>query len=614
MNAPPTYPPFPPGSPFDPSSTPHRDASTTEDPSPAPSRRKKPPTFEAESDSKGVSHNEHAWPRSGANAHEPELDTRSFPSRVTAYRGLVPAPKPTRPTAPARGRDLAALFGFVVLADVLLYTFGNEGTAQGAFFLVAAVLAVVTARKARLSLRASALLGLLSLISVHLAWQGGGLGTVVAMGLLAASTVVVRMKHAIVPDVLASMGATAWASFGRLLSHARGARSLVLPPKDGPTRPPFAWSTVLAPLAALALFTGVFLLANPVLEAWATRAFGSISLPSPVRPLFWMLSALAGAAILKPALRRVWQAELGPRSHVAQDDSSAISEKAHGMARNTLIAVNAIFLLENAVDALSLWVGRPPAGLGYTEYAHRGTAWLTFALFLSTALLGAIFRGAFHFDPRATTVRKLAYVWAVQNVVLALGTFRRIQLYVDLSGLTSLRILGILGTALVVTGLVFVLRMIATKRTIGWLVSRQLDALVVFSVLYLAAPTELVSSEWNQTRIFAGQYAPLLNVVVSTHADENVPALVKLLAHPDPIVRKGTAALLSRRAAPNLRTLSGVVAARSLERNADTITKLSPPEETEKNLEALEKLAGLANEDEARWDYRGRGGVRSDSL
>ena len=221
------------------------------------------------------------------------------------------------------------------------------------------------------------------------------------------------------------------------------------------------------------------------------------------------------------------------RSNAAVDDSSVVSEKALGMARNTLVAVNAIFLLENAVDALSLWVGRPPAGLGYTEYAHRGTAWLTFALFLSTAVLGAIFRGAFHFDSRAKTVRTLAYVWAAQNVILALGTFRRIQLYVDLSGLTSLRILGILGTSLVVTGFALVVLMIRKRLTLGWLFHRKLDALVVFSVLYVVAPTELLSTEWNQRRLFDGQYAPLLNVVASTHANENVPALVKLLAHPD---------------------------------------------------------------------------------
>lgn len=532
----------------------------------------------------------------------------------TAYRGELPAPRTPRPTAPARPRELLALVAFVVGADVLLYTFGSLGLAQAAFFGLAGALVIVPARERRISPRLAAAVGLLAMVAGHLAWSGGGLGTVLASSLVLAIAVLVRMRHATVADGVASMAASLWAMPGRLASAARGGMRLSAPPRNGAARAPFAWSTVVLPLAAFLLFASVFVFANPVLEAWAVRALGSISFPSPVRPLFWLAAAACGAVTLRPALRRAWQSRLGRRSHAAFDDTSLVSDKALGLARNTLVAVNAIFLLENAVDALSLWVGRPPAGLGYTEYAHRGTAWLTFALVLSTALLGAIFRGAFHFDPRAKTVRALAYVWAAQNVMLALGTFRRIQLYIDLSGLTSLRILGILGTTLVATGFGLVVVMIRKKRTIGWLLHRKLDALVVASVLYVVAPTELLSTEWNQRRLFDGQYAPLLNVVANSRADENVPALVKLLTHPDPVVQKGTAALLASRATPDTATLSGVFAARALDAHKTELETLSPPSDRPNDLAALWKLAGVANEDEASFDYRGRGGVRSESF
>lgn len=532
----------------------------------------------------------------------------------TAYRGELPAPRTPRPTAPARPRELLALVAFVVGADVLLYAFGSLGLAQAAFFGLAGALVIVSARERRISPRLAAAVGLLAMVAGHLAWSGGGLGAVLASSLVLAIAVLVRMRHATVADGVASMAASLWAMPGRLASAARGGMRLTAPPRNGAARAPFAWSTVVVPLAAFLVFASVFVFANPVLEAWTVRALGSISFPSPVRPLFWLAAAACGAVTLRPALRRAWQSRLGRRSHAAFDDTSLVSDKALGLARNTLVAVNAIFLLENAVDAVSLWVGRPPAGLGYTAYAHRGTAWLTFALVLSTALLGAIFRGAFHFDPRAKTVRALAYVWAAQNVMLALGTFRRIQLYVDLSGLTSLRILGILGTTLVATGFGLVVVMIRKKRTIGWLLHRKLDALVVASVLYVVAPTELLSTEWNQRRLFDGQYAPLLNVVANSHADENVPALVKLLTHPDPIVKRGTAALLASRRPPDPGTLSGVVAARALAEHEGEIEALSPPSDRANDLAALWKLAGVANEDEASFDYRGRGGVRSGSF
>ena len=512
----------------------------------------------------------------------------------TAYRGELPAPRTPRPTAPARPRELLALVAFVVGADVLLYTFGGLGLAQAAFFGLAGALVIVSARERRISPRLAAAVGLLALVAGHLAWSGGGGGTVLASSLVLAIAVLVRMRHATVADGVASMAASLWAMPGRLASAARGGMRLTAPPRNGATRAPFAWSTVVLPLAAFLVFASVFVFANPVLEAWAVRALGSISLPSPVRPLFWLVAAACGAVTLRPALRRAWQSRLGRRSHAAVDDTSFVSDKALGLARNTLVAVNAIFLLENAVDALSLWVGRPPAGLGYTEYAHRGTAWLTFALVLST--------------------RALAYVWAAQNVMLALGTFRRIQLYIDLSGLTSLRILGILGTTLVATGFCLVVVMIRKKRTIGWLLHRKLDALVVASVLYVVAPTELLSTEWNQRRLFDGQYAPLLNVVANSRADENVPALVKLLRHPDPVVQKGTAALLASRATPDTATLSGLMAARALDAHKTELETLSPHGDRSNDLAALWKLAGVANEDEASFDYRGRGGVRSESF
>jgi len=543
------------------------------------------------------------------DAHVPP-EARGYAGPASAYRGAMPpAFVPPRPAGTARPRELVGLAVFVVLADVLVYSFGDHGLAQAAFFPLAALLAVLVAKKGGPSMRLGGALGLLGLVAARLAWAGAGFATVLAVGLVFGVAVLARARGATLADVAWTSVTSALATPGRVTTALRGARGIF---GKGPTKdaPRFAWRTVFVPAAALLVFAGVFLFANPVLEAWTTRLLAKIALPSPVRPIFWCLSFAAGAVLFRPALRRALQGTLGKRSHAAADDATFVEATRLTMARNTLVALNAIFLLENAVDALSLWAGRPPAGLGYTEYAHRGTAWLTFGLVLSTIVLGAIFRGAFHFDARVKTVRALAYVWAAQNLVLALGTFRRIQIYVDLSGLTSVRILGIFGTALVVTGLCLAIRMIQGKKSIGWLLHRKLDALVVFTVLFVAAPTDYVSTRWNASRILAGQYAPLLNVVQNTGDDENVPAMVKLLDHPDPIVRRGVAGLLARRPETNDLSLSALVAKRTLAESGARITELSPKDEVQGNVAALVKLSGAANEDEASFDYRSRGGAR----
>jgi hypothetical protein len=53
------------------------------------------------------------------------------------------------------------------------------------------------------------------------------------------------------------------------------------------------------------------------------------------------------------------------------------------------------------------------------------------------------------------------------------------------------------------------------------------------------------------------------------------------------------------------------VAAEALARRATELDALASDETAGAQLAALRKLAGLANADEDRYDFRGRGGVRS---
>jgi hypothetical protein len=214
------------------------------------------------------------------------------------------------------------------------------------------------------------------------------------------------------------------------------------------------------------------------------------------------------------------------------------------VARNALVLLNVLFLAYDGLDATYLWSGRPPAGMTTQQYAHEGAFWLTVALALLTAIVGALFRGPLALDPRATLVRKLAYVWMAQGAVLGLGTYRRIAIHVAHSGLSDLRIVGILGTTLVAYGVALVAFKLRTRRTLAWLVRRQLDAFVVTVVLYAVTPTHYVSARVNVARIASREDGPLLHMFRQSKEAESAAALVPLLHHPDGIVRMGVAALL----------------------------------------------------------------------
>ena len=260
-----------------------------------------------------------------------------------------------------------------------------------------------------------------------------------------------------------------------------------------------------------------------------------------------------------------------------------------------------------------------PQGIGHTEYAHRGASWLTVALLLATVVLGFIFRGSVATDPRAKWHFRLAYLWAAQNLVLAAGTFRRIQMYVDFSGLTQLRILGIFGTALVVVALGLIMLKLSRRENMTWLLRRQLDALGIAAILFVAAPTHALCMQFNVGRIERGEYRPLLHLFEQTITAEAVPALIPLLDHSDISIRRGAADLLEQQAkllheedAKAIRwtewSMSRKNALRALATNDAKIQALAPHTEAS-------QLRGIASEvngqpEEGGW-YEGGEGVRS---
>ncbi|TMQ06288.1 MAG: DUF4173 domain-containing protein, partial [Deltaproteobacteria bacterium] len=156
-----------------------------------------------------------------------------------------------------------------------------------------------------------------------------------------------------------------------------------------------------------------------------------------------------------------------------------------------------------------------------------------------------LFRGPIEHHARGRLARGLAYVWAAQNVILAAGTFRRIQMYIAYSGLTQLRIVGIFGTALATLGLAIVVYKLWRRRTMLWVMRRQLDALAIAVAVFIVMPSDDLAMRYNVARIADDQYRPLLHLYEQPIRDEAVPALLPLLDHPDPVVREGVAVIVA---------------------------------------------------------------------
>ena len=192
--------------------------------------------------------------------------------------------------------------------------------------------------------------------------------------------------------------------------------------------------------------------------------------------------------------------------------------KVEDIARRAGLSKGAVYLYFKA---------RLPAGITWTAYTHAGCGWLTFGLFLSSVVLGFIFWRKLNFHPKSDILKRIAYVWIVQNAVLALGTLRRIHMYIDYSGLTHLLL---------------------------WLLRRYIAAFATGLLVLVITPHGLVCATYNVSRILKEKPHATWPVVLKELPADAMPPIVSLLDYhrkdgdisKEKLVREGIAAILGQ--------------------------------------------------------------------
>ncbi|MFN5995782.1 MAG: DUF4173 domain-containing protein [Paracoccaceae bacterium] len=106
-----------------------------------------------------------------------------------------------------------------------------------------------------------------------------------------------------------------------------------------------------------------------------------------------------------------------------------------------------------------------PSGMTYAEYAHRGAYPL-----LATAMLAMAFAVlARPFWHGHRLIQPLMLLWLLQNVVLTGAAALRLDLYIEVYGLTYLRLYALIWMALVACGLGLAIVQMALSRGTEWL-------------------------------------------------------------------------------------------------------------------------------------------------
>lgn len=448
---------------------------------------------------------------------------------------------------PVTGRELVAVLLLVVLSDLTIYR--GEGFAADAVLFVAAPLLLWIGASQRESNWSTIIVALLlGLAAIKLIWCGSWLLVACGWGLLFAFSMALAGACPYVLETLVFASQTVRSGYEGLSAYGRVLERRT----DSQQRSP--WLNVGLPLMAVLGFGTIFVLANPDLVTLVSRRLEAIV--QTLRRLlegfsfwemvFWTLSLWMSVGLIRP--------HVGPRGPTAAADESRglqpiAAVPLYEAFRNTLLAVIGLFAVYLVYEFYTLWFGHFPREFFYSgrvhKYAHEGAAWLTLALALATVVLSLIFRSGTLDDPRLPALKRLAWLWSLQNGLLAITVYHRLLIYIGFNGMSRMRLVGLFGITCVVVGFVLVLWKIAFHKRFAWLLRRQLWTVAAAVYLFALIPVDAIIHRYNVSRILAGDPAPSVQISVQPMTAEGYLMLPALLGADDAVIREGIRALLA---------------------------------------------------------------------
>ncbi|NUQ64019.1 MAG: DUF4173 domain-containing protein [Pirellulales bacterium] len=479
------------------------------------------------------------------------------PRRQSGGRSSVVADPPSELAAakePVRWRELLAILLAIALADLTIYR-GHGFAGYAALFAASTFLLLLGTPRLRSHAAAGLVVVMLLVLAAKLAWCGHAGLVAAGFVLIVAVAMTLAGRKPYVLDIAVYALQTPVAGWIGLSHYMRSADSLQRrgPPRGG-------WLSVGLPLVAVLAFGALFVLANPDLAAsfretlrWAFDSFADwLRRFSPTwgELFFWVAVAWLVIGLLRPVVRDSVLAGLSTRDDRGDWATAPPAESPlYAAVRNTLAAVIVLFAVYLGFEFKTLWFKTFPKGFYYAGYAHEGAAWLTVALALATAVLSLVFRGRILHDPRLSRLRKLAWIWSAENLVLALAVYHRLFIYIGFNGMTRMRTVGLFGISAVAVGFILVVWKIIHSRNFAWLLHRHLWTLAVALYLLAVTPVDPIVHAYNVRRVLADDPAPVVQVSVHPISSEGMLVLPPLAHSRDRIIREGIRAMLADRAA-----------------------------------------------------------------
>ncbi len=441
---------------------------------------------------------------------------------------------------PVRIWDTATIFLLAALADVCLYK--APGGTGVACVLSATVVGLIVVRRKWSASQALYPAIVVILVGLMAVWRHWWLLEVVGWTSILILAVKLHRPEWQILEALWAACSTIIRAPARLFGHVLAA--YVRSSEDETETA--GWQTkriplrvVLIPAGVCIVFILIFSAANPVIGRLVAALRDNVrmffeclgDLISLNRALIWLAWLALFAALIRP-MTESWLAKLVSKFSATTTAplQTAPDKGNYAAAFWTLICVNILFLAYNCTDSTYLYFKADlPIGINWTEYTYSGCGWLTMGLFVSTVVLGIIFAGALNFHPGARRLKVISYVWAAQNMMLAIGAIRRLQMYIDYSGLTHLRITGLYGSVLVAVGLAIMVRKVRANRSFMWLARKDILAFCIALTILAVTPNDLLCAKYNVAKVMEGKSRALRPICLKSLSPEALPPLIALL-------------------------------------------------------------------------------------
>ena len=452
--------------------------------------------------------------------------------------------------SPVRWREILCLVLIVVLSDVTIYR-GSGFAGYAALVAGVSLLLAVGVPSKRPELTTWMFAALAAGASARLVWCGSALSVVAGLFVMFgfAMSLVGRTPYMIHIAVFATQS---FAAGHHGLNHYWSSMARLKPPRR--VQNLFA---LILPVIALLVFGTLFVFANPDLASAVGDRFSDLFdvfgkwlqdlTPAPFEVLFCIGAGWISIGLLRPILPTLQgEDDSKPSAEPPQVSVELKPAPLFEAFRNTLFMVVGLFTVYLVFEFQTLWFREFPEGFHYSGYAHEGAAWLTVALALATVMLSLMFRGSVLNDPRLSKLRKLSWLWSIENVILALAVYNRLSIYVNFNGMTRMRTVGLLGMTSVLVGFLLVVRKISKGHDFRWLIRRQLWTVAFAVYLYAVLPVDAWVMRHNVQRVLAGDLSPVVQVAVHPTSAEGALEMFPLTECDDEVIREGVKATLAR--------------------------------------------------------------------